>query len=123
LCAPNGLLAKSFNGLQVPCSIENGIRSLAPLTYGVYVFHGLVLWGLDLFVLDRQMRLYRGVSFLLTVLLSFAAAWLFRGMKESLPAHWALKFWQKPLPGSRTRTAATINVTLPMKSAMPQNKG
>lgn len=43
LCAKDGLLAKWAEEIRMPEWVGNGLATLAPLTYGVYCFHGLVI--------------------------------------------------------------------------------
>lgn len=43
LCAKDGMLAEFVEGIRIPGWIERGLANLAPLTYGVYCFHGLVI--------------------------------------------------------------------------------
>jgi peptidoglycan/LPS O-acetylase OafA/YrhL len=81
LCAPNGFLARTFNQLTVVSPIERTIRNLAPLTYGVYVFHGMVMAAIDLFLLNRKMPLHSTFSLLITAIVSFAVAAMFRRIK------------------------------------------
>ncbi len=43
LCAKDGALAAGAERIRLPGWIEGGLAKLAPLTYGVYCFHGLII--------------------------------------------------------------------------------
>ena len=84
LCAGDGWLAATLAKLTMPAGLERWLDRLASLTYGAYVFHGLILSAASLglrfsgWTLDS---LGRFVLFLLIVVGAFFSAWLFQSLR------------------------------------------
>jgi hypothetical protein len=85
VCAPDGPFATAIDKLSMPARMEALVSAWSRLTYGAYVFHGLILAAI--WNAMRQMGLPLGklelaAAFLATTLGGFAAAAVFQRLRE-----------------------------------------
>jgi len=90
VCAKNGPLAVAFERMKRPPWLDHGLARLGALTYGVYVFHGIIMaTGLNgSGWLSREHAPYlRLLLFAITIIESLLLAWIFAWfMRVAIPA-------------------------------------
>jgi len=83
--APDGNIARAVERLKVTARIDNMISKLASLTYGSYVFHGLVLGGAEWVAWSYGTK-YKGWGlFIAVAIASFLSAAGFEHVKKWAP--------------------------------------
>lgn len=80
-CAPDSIVARVVFHIKCSPGIDRALDKLARLTFGVYVFHGVMLAAVEYVVWSRTAAdtgRIRFLTFALVAIFSFASAWLFQ---------------------------------------------
>ncbi len=90
LCARNGPMAVAIERTKRPPWLDQGLARLASLTYGVYVFHGIIMTtGVNgsQWLSREHAPVLRLLLFAITIIESFFLAWVFAWfMQVAVPA-------------------------------------
>jgi len=89
LCAKDGPLAARLDRAKLPAWIERCLSTLAPLTYGVYCFHGLIIaTGINFASVLSRSSTGRTAVFAITLLEAFLCSALVSQLWRRLPPLW-----------------------------------
>ncbi len=86
VCAKNGPMAVAIESMKRPPWIDKGLARLAPLTCGVYLFHGVIMaTGVNGagWLLRENAPVLRLVLFAITIIESFLFAWAFAWIMQA----------------------------------------